>query len=193
MTLATDLRSSPSFCLSSLGPLHISQQWSVTCKLDAAPVFCPSVEVLISPPVKLAVFEDAFAYRSGGACARDGQLHMLNPAVMLTSLSQQKSHCRRVRSTRDPVAGQVHAYILFNASPGTYNVEPMRARGALCSCLLLGHGCKICVSNPSIERGTHPAGKTPLLCAAEVDQHQVLYGQGSSHVLERANTCQRRR
>jgi hypothetical protein len=38
---------------------------------------------------------------------------------------------------------------------------------------------KICVSNPSIE--TRQVGKTPLLCAAEVelvDRPQALYGQG---------------
>lgn len=43
---------------------------------------------------------------------------------------------------------------------------------------------KICVPNPSIE--TRQAGKTPLLCAAEVEQvdrPQALYGQGRSMCL----------
>lgn len=108
-------------------------------EINVMPVFCSSVKVLIGSAVELAVFEDALAYRSGGACAEDRQLHVLNSEVIPTSRCQQKSHCRRVRSTQDPIVGQIHVYILFNASLDTYNVELLRAGGALCLCLF-GHG-----------------------------------------------------
>ena len=108
-------------------------------EINVMPVFCSSVKILIGSAVELAVFEDALAYRSGGACAEDRQLHVLNSEVIPTSRCQQKSHCRWVRSTQGPIASQVHVYTILNASLDTYNIELLRAGGALCLCLF-SHG-----------------------------------------------------
>lgn len=147
-----------------------------------APIFCSCVKVLIGSAVKLAVFEDALAYRSGGACAEDRQLYILNSEVMLTSRCQQKSHSRRARSTQDPVSGQIHVYILFDTSLDTYNVELLRAGGALCLCH--GHSCKDLRVEPL---NREPSGWEDafIMCSrgGAGGQTSGVVWPGSSHVL----------